>query len=111
MHHVQDGLRRQVPHNCTSASSTGCAAPGWDRRECTQPHARLAALHLPSIDAETRTCMPSIPEATRGRTWGQAANAGPGVIGQIGNGPFGKSWHRAAPKEPSFRTSRAHRDL
>lgn len=24
------------------------------------------------------------------------------MIGQIGNGPFGKSWHRAAPKEAVF---------
>jgi prepilin-type processing-associated H-X9-DG protein len=31
------------------------------------------------------------------------ANAGrPGVIGQIGNGPFGNSYHRESPKESLF---------
>jgi len=95
----------KFPKNCTSASTTGCAAPGWDWREVTQPYAKNWQLYCcPSIDAVTQTCMPGVPRSFAGQyLGGYAANAGrPGVIGQIGNGPFGNSWHREAPKESVF---------
>ena len=96
----------RFPRNCTSSSSGSCVAPGWDWREVTQPYTKNWQLFCcPSSDGPiTRTCMLSVPRSYRGEyLGGYGANAGrPGQIGQIGNGPFGNSWHRDSPKESRF---------
>ena len=96
----------RFPQNCTSSSSTGCVAPGWDWREVTQPYTKNWQLYeCPSADgAISSPCMLPIPRSFAGLyLGGYGANAGrPGVLGQIGNGPFGNSWHRPAPKESRF---------
>jgi prepilin-type N-terminal cleavage/methylation domain-containing protein/prepilin-type processing-associated H-X9-DG protein len=95
----------RFPRNCTSALSTQCAPPGWDWREVTQPYVKNWDLYTcPSADPTTRPCMLAVPRSFQGLyLGGYAANAGrPGVIGQIGNGPFGNSWHRESPKESRF---------
>ena len=95
----------RFPRNCTSASPTECAAPGWDWREVTQPYTKNWQIYVcPSVDPITRTCMIPVPRSYAGQNLGgYAANAGrPGQIGQIGNGPFGNSWHRNSPKESVF---------
>ncbi len=95
----------RFPRNCTSASSTGCVAPGWDWREVTQPYSKNSQLYIcPSVDPVDAPCMLSVPRSFAGTgLGGYACNAGrPGELGQIGNGPFGNSWHRQSPKESTF---------
>jgi prepilin-type N-terminal cleavage/methylation domain-containing protein/prepilin-type processing-associated H-X9-DG protein len=94
----------RFPKNCTSASSTGCLAPGWDWMEVTQPYVKNWQLYeCPSTEVAIKTCAPPVPRSNAGRWAGYACNAGrPGVIGQIGNGPFGNSWHRNSPKDSTF---------
>jgi len=97
----------RFPHNCTSSSTTGCVAPGWDWREVTQPYTKNWQLYIcPSTEEISRPCMLSVPRSFAGQyLGGYGANAGrPGVIGQIGNGPFGNSWHRRPPKESVFKS-------
>jgi len=99
----------RFPRNCTSASPTGCAAPGWDWREVSQPYVKNWQLYTcPSADGPiTDACKPGVPRSFAGQNLGgYGANAGrPGVIGQIGNGPFGNSWHRNSPKDSTFQRS------
>jgi prepilin-type N-terminal cleavage/methylation domain-containing protein/prepilin-type processing-associated H-X9-DG protein len=94
----------RFPQNCSSSSTTGCAAPGWDWMEVTQPYVKSVQLFdCPSTEFAVSGCAPGVPRSFSGRRGGYAANAGrPGVIGQIGNGPVGHSWHRAGPKESVF---------
>jgi len=97
----------RFPHNCTSSSNAGCVAPGWDWREVTYPYTKNWQLYTcPSCENGDgyHDCKHAIPRSYEGRNLGgYAANAGrPGVLGQIGNGPFGNSWHRPPPKESKF---------
>ena len=88
----------RLPRNCTSFSLTGCLAPGWDWMEVTQPYVKNWGVYTcPSVDAYISGCTYAIPRSFEGRRGGYACNAGrPGELGQIGNGPFGNSWHRGA---------------
>lgn len=94
----------RFPQNCTSSSTTACVAPGWDWMEVTEPYTKNWQLfECPSTDPVIQTCAPAVPRSFIGRRGGYACNCGrPGVIGQIGNGPFGNAYHRAAPKESLF---------
>jgi prepilin-type N-terminal cleavage/methylation domain-containing protein/prepilin-type processing-associated H-X9-DG protein len=96
----------KFPRNCSSSSTTGCVAPGWDWRECVQPYVKNWQLFTcPSSNGPiTQTCMPGVPRSFTGENLGgYGANAGrPGVIGQIGNGPFGNAYHRDSPKDSVF---------
>lgn len=94
----------RFPQNCTSSSNTGCVAPGWDWMEVIAPYVKNQQLfECPSTEYQISTCAPPVPRSYSGRRGGYACNSGrPGVIGQIGNGPFGNSWHRAGPKESTF---------
>ena len=99
----------RFPRNCSSLSTAGCVAPGWDWREVSQPYVKNWQLYTcPSADGPIeRTCMPGVPRSYLGQQLGgYGANAGrPGQIGQIGNGPFGNSWHRNSPKDSVFNHS------
>jgi prepilin-type N-terminal cleavage/methylation domain-containing protein/prepilin-type processing-associated H-X9-DG protein len=98
----------RFPRNCTSSSATGCVPPGWDWREVTQPYVKNWDLYTcPSNETVSHSCKPGVPRSFAGQNLGgYAANAGrPGVLGQIGNGPFGNSWHRQSPKESLFQDS------
>ncbi|NLC56217.1 MAG: DUF1559 domain-containing protein [Armatimonadetes bacterium] len=94
----------RLPRNCTSFSLTGCLAPGWDWMEVTQPYVKNWGVYTcPSVDAYISGCTYAIPRSFEGRRGGYACNAGrPGELGQIGNGPFGNSWHRPSPSEAIF---------
>jgi len=107
----KDDYDGRFPQNCSSNSNTGCLAPGWDWMEMTLPYTGDQNIYLcPSTEwykdqeAGGNNCMAGIPRSHDGWCGGYAANAGrPGVIGQIGNSPFGNSWHRAGPKESVFK--------
>jgi prepilin-type N-terminal cleavage/methylation domain-containing protein/prepilin-type processing-associated H-X9-DG protein len=94
----------RFPQNCTSSSATGCVAPGWDWMEVTMPYVKNQQVYqCPDADVNIQTCAPGVPRSFSGWRGGYACNAGkPGVIGQIGNGPFGNSWNRVAPNESTF---------
>lgn len=104
--YMQDNAMR-FPQNCSSASTTGCAAPGYDWMEVTMPYVNDRKVYVcPSTEEATSGCAPGVPRSYSGRRGGYACNSGrPGVIGQIGNGPFGNSWHRAGPKSSVFKTT------
>ena len=97
----------RYPNNCTSSSTTGCVAPGWDWMETTQPYVNdWKVYECPSVEPIINTCTFAVPRSHDGRRGGYACNSGrPGVIGQIGNGPFGNSWHRGGPKEGTFKAT------
>jgi len=95
----------RFPRNSTTSHPLSCIAPGWDWREVTQPYTKSWQIYIcPSVDPVTSTCKLAVPRSFAGENMGgYAANAGrPGVLGQIGNGPFGNSWHRESPKESVF---------
>jgi prepilin-type processing-associated H-X9-DG protein/prepilin-type N-terminal cleavage/methylation domain-containing protein len=97
----------RFPQNCTSASTTGCAAPGWDWMETTMPYVVDWKVYIcPDMDEYIQTCAPGVPRSFSGKRGGYACNSGrPGVIGQIGNGPFGNAYHRAGPKASLFKNT------
>lgn len=96
----------RFPRNTTSSANTGCVAPGRDWMEVTQPYTKNWQIYsCPATEMIVRGCAMGIPRSFEGRTGGYSANAGrPGVIGQIGNGPFGNSWHRDSPTDSTFQT-------
>jgi prepilin-type N-terminal cleavage/methylation domain-containing protein/prepilin-type processing-associated H-X9-DG protein len=97
----------RFPQNCSSASTTGCAAPGLDWMEVTLPYSNDQKIYVcPTSEQIVRPCTVGTPRSGSGRRGGYACNSGrPGQLGQIGNGPFGNSWHRAAPKSTSFKNT------
>jgi len=99
----------RFPKNCTSywdqpGPPTGCQAPGWDWMEVSQPYVKNWQIYTcPSTSMAIRTCTRAVPRSNYGRRGGYACNAGrPGQVGNIGNGPFGNSWHRDSPNEDLF---------
>ncbi|MFQ6099565.1 MAG: H-X9-DG-CTERM domain-containing protein, partial [Armatimonadota bacterium] len=94
------------PHNWFTLNAGGCQPGGGDWMEVSQPYVKNWQLFMcPSFQTvgattpeglEYRDCSVNTTyRSLGGRHGGYAANAGrPGVIGQIGNGPFGNSSHR-----------------
>jgi prepilin-type N-terminal cleavage/methylation domain-containing protein/prepilin-type processing-associated H-X9-DG protein len=103
----RDDNGSRFPQNCSSASTTGCAAPGKDWMEVTLSYTNDWKVYIcPTVDEVTRPCTVSTPRSGSGKRGGYACNSGrPGELGQIGNGPFGNSWHRAAPKASAFKNT------
>lgn len=93
----------KLPRNCMAA--VGCAAPGWSWNEVIMPYVKNTQVFVcTSVDMAWQTCAIGLGRSASGFAGGYAANAGrPGVIGQIGNGPFGNSYHRESPRESVFR--------
>jgi prepilin-type N-terminal cleavage/methylation domain-containing protein/prepilin-type processing-associated H-X9-DG protein len=91
----------KFPRNWTG----NCAAPGWDWMEVIAPYVKNQQVFVcPSVYPNTQSCAVGLGRSFTGFRGGYAANAGrPGVIGQIGNGPFGNSNHRESPHEDRFK--------
>jgi len=103
----REDFQGRFPQNCSSSSTAGCVPPGKDWMESTMPYVNDWKVYIcTSTEERVNACMPGVPRSGSGKCGGYAANAGrPGVIGQIGNGPFGNSWHRAGPKASVFKST------
>jgi len=103
----RDDNADRFPQNCTSSSTGGCAPPGWDWMEVTLPYTSDRKIYVcTACDEITNPCAAGVPRSYSGRRGGYGCNSGrPGVLGQIGNGPFGNSWHRPAPRASNFKNT------
>lgn len=105
----------RYPRNAFTPYGRCSGQPGYDWMEVTQPYTKNWQLFMcPSADLPgphspeglyIRRCTFTVTSRSHdGRRGGYGANCGrPGVIGQIGNGPFGNTNHRESPKESRFK--------
>ncbi len=99
MYREDNGSR--FPNNHTG----NCAPPGRDWMEMTLSYVGDWKVFVcPDAEDYVQSCAVGLGRSASGKRGGYACNSGrPGVIGQIGNGPFGNSNHRAAPKASTFK--------